>query len=269
MLSILIPSRMEKYLQKTIDSVLDNATGEVEVIVVLDGYWPNPALKEDERVFLIHYVEPVGQRRAINVAANCAKGDYIMKLDAHCILGKGYDEILTSSCADDWVVVPRRYDLDTERWTRKGTSVCDYMFLTAIDADGGPLRAKRIKGKTYQPDTPDIDDIMACQGSCFVMKRERFREIDGLDEGHGSFGWLGCEIACKSWLSGGKLKVNKNTWYAHWQKGKKGHRYPIKREDIDFARDYAVDLWTNNKWPKQIHDFEWLMGKFGRKENGC
>ena len=262
MLTVLIASRMEKYLQKTIDSVFENAEGDVEIIVALDGYWPNPAIKENKKLALIHFPEPIGQRAAINVLVNCANGDYIMKLDAHCILGKGYDRILTETCEDDWVVVPRKYDLDVGTWCRRGYSCCDYMFLTALDADGGPLRAKRIKGRTMDGEAPMIDDLMVGQGSCYLMKRDRFKELDGLDEGHGSLGWMGCEIACKSWLSGGKLKVNKNTWYAHWQKGIKGHRFPLTHAELDKARDYAVDLWTNNRWPKAVHDLKWLQEKF-------
>jgi len=253
---------MEKYLQKTIDSVLNQAKGEVEVIVVLDGYWPNPAIRDDKRVTLVHFVEPIGQRQAVNRMVDIANGDYIMKLDAHCIMGEKYDTILTGCCKDNWIVVPRKYDLDITTFCRRGHSLCDYMFLTKLDAEGGPLRAKSIKGRKSVSMTPAIDSVMACQGSCFLMKKSRFYEIDGLDEKHGSLGWLGCEISCKSWLSGGKLKVNKNTWYAHWQKGREGHRFPLKREELNKARDYAVDLWTNNKWPKQKRSLRWLQKKF-------
>jgi len=256
---------MERFLQNTIDEVLNKAKGDVEVIAVLDGYWPNPAIKDEKRVTLVHFVKPIGQRQAVNRMVDIAKGDFIMKLDAHCSLGEGYDIILTESCEDDWVVVPRRYDLDTGTYCRRGYSLCDYMFLTTFDAEGGPLRAKSIKGRTVDNNAPMIDDTMACQGSCFLMKRKRFYEIDGLDEAHGSLGWLGCEISCKSWLSGGKLKVNKNTWYAHWQKGRKGHRFPLKREELNKARDYAVDFWTNNKWSKQVHELKWLFEKFNIK----
>ena len=42
MLSVIIPSRNEVFLQQTIDDVLRNAVGEIEVIAVLDGYWPEP-----------------------------------------------------------------------------------------------------------------------------------------------------------------------------------------------------------------------------------
>ncbi len=259
MLSVLIAARQELFLQKTIDNVFEKAKGDVEVVVVLDGYWPNPALKEHPKLAIIHYQKPVGQRSAINIAARASQGKYIMKLDAHCILGEGFDEILAKDCKDDWTVVPRKYDLDTGTWCRRGYSCCDYMYLTKLDAEGGPLRAKQIRGRGMRDNSPDIDDLMACQGSCFFMKRKRFDEIGGLDEGHGSLGWLGCEISCKSWLSGGKMKVNKNTWYAHWQKGTKGHRYHVKRKDLHKARDYAVKLWSNGE---HKHDLAWLQKKF-------
>ena len=258
MLSILIPSRMEVYLQKTIESVFQNAHGDIEVIALLDGYWPNPAIKEDKRLTLIHYTEPVGQRQAVNRMAAIAKGEYLMKLDAHCALSKGFDVILTKNCPDDWVVVPRKYDLEVKTWERRKNTKCDYMFLTRLDAEGGPLRAMAIKGRRTSS-TPLIDDTMACQGSCFVMTRKRFEKMNGLDEAHGSFGWLGCEIACKTWLNGGSLRVNKVAWYAHWQKGVKGHRFPIKKEEINAARDYAVIKWTNYKGE---HDLNWLFEKF-------
>ncbi len=259
MLSIVIPSRMEIYLQNTIDNIFDNAHGDIEVIVTLDGYWPNPAIKEDKRLTLIHFTEPIGQRQSVNRMVDIARGEYVMKLDAHCALNKGFDVILTKNCPDNWTVVPRKYDLDVETWTKRDYSKCDYMMLTPLDAEGGPLRAKKSKERKLDR---IIDSTMACQGSCFLMTKERYYELDGLNEENGSFGWLGCEIACKSWLSGGKLKVNKAAWYAHWQKGRKGHRFPITRAEIDAARDYAVDYWVNNKWPKQKHSFQWLMKKF-------
>ena len=50
LVSIIIPSRNEPFLQHTIDDILAKAAGEIEVIVVLDGYWPTFELKQDPRV---------------------------------------------------------------------------------------------------------------------------------------------------------------------------------------------------------------------------
>ena len=61
--SVIIPSRNERYLQHTIDSLLTNSAGDVEVIVVLDGGpWPDPPLKDDKRLVVIRHNESTGMR---------------------------------------------------------------------------------------------------------------------------------------------------------------------------------------------------------------
>jgi hypothetical protein len=54
-LSIVIPSRCDEFLQKTIDCLLEKAEGEVEIIVVLDGYWPDPPIKKHPQVIVVHH----------------------------------------------------------------------------------------------------------------------------------------------------------------------------------------------------------------------
>ena len=49
-ISILIPSRNEEFLSHTIDDILKNIEADTEVIVTLDGQWPNPPVKQNERV---------------------------------------------------------------------------------------------------------------------------------------------------------------------------------------------------------------------------
>jgi len=38
MISVVIPARNEKYLKKTIEDILEKATCEIEIRVILDGY---------------------------------------------------------------------------------------------------------------------------------------------------------------------------------------------------------------------------------------
>jgi glycosyltransferase involved in cell wall biosynthesis len=56
-----------------------------------------------------------------------------------------------------------------------------------------------------------IVDIMSIQGSCFMMTRERYLELNICDEAMGSWGQQGVEVALKTWLSGGRLATNKKT----------------------------------------------------------
>ena len=266
MLSVVITALNEPYLQETIDSVFDNARGEVECIAVLDGYRSD--IHEHKDLTLIYHPEPHGQRQSINEGTKLARGKYFMKLDAHCILDKGYDLKLKEHCKPDWTVIPRRYGIKEKRWKRRNVGKIDYMRLTCpTEQNDIGLRAvnwheygKRVNGEL-------IDDVMTCQGSGWFQYLDRFRQHGCLDEKHGSFGAMGCEVGCKTWLSGGKLVVNKGTWYAHWQRGRykvtlPGHTYVLNRSKVREAHRYAKDFWLNNKWPLQKHDFKWLIDKF-------
>jgi len=110
---------------------------------------------------------------------------------------------------------------------------------------------------------------MTCMGPGFFMHKKRFWELGGMDENHGHWGQMGVEVACKAWLSGGKLMTNKNTWFAHFFRGggvpeghKSGFPYKLSQGAVDRAREYSDDLWLNNKWEKQTRDFQWLVNKF-------
>ena len=112
-------------------------------------------------------------------------------------------------------------------------------------------------------------ETMSCIGCCFLMERERYWELGGMDEGHGSWGQFGTELACKSWLSGGKLVTALNTWVAHLFRtgnfGKGGQSswpYPINQRDIDAARKYSRDLWMNDRWDKATRPLSWLIEHF-------
>jgi len=92
LLSVIIPSRNEQFLFQTTKDLLAKAKGQIEVIVVLEGYWPNPEeIVNDTRVHYIHHGVAKGLRGAINAGAAIAKGKYLMKTDGHCMFDKGFD----------------------------------------------------------------------------------------------------------------------------------------------------------------------------------
>lgn len=259
MLSVLIAARNEKYLQKTLDDILANAEGDIEIIVVLDGYWPEQPIPDNKKIILIHHTESIGQRQSINEAAKIAKGEFIMKLDAHCAVDKGFDVKLVADCEPDWTVVPRMYNLDIETWKPKLHKRTDYMYIG--HNEGRLLRAEYFnKG---QPDNDKmIDDIMCCMGPGWFMTKKRFWELGGMDEIHGGWGQMGVEVSLKAWLSGGALKVNKKTWFAHWFRGHIGFPYHITGQEVESARNYSRDLWLNDKWPLAKRKFNWVIKKF-------
>ena len=127
--SVIIPSRNCRYAARTVDDIMENATGDVEVIVVLDGYWPNPPIKEYKNLIIIHKGEVAGLRKNVNLAVSIAKGKWLMKCDDHCMFGKGFDELLQEGMEDDWLANPSRYALDADNWVR-GRGPTEYLFIT-------------------------------------------------------------------------------------------------------------------------------------------
>ena len=279
--TVIIPSRNEElYLNKTIQNVLDNAAGDIEIIPVLDGWEPSLRIT-DKRVVYIKHEKAIGQRHSINEAARIATGNFVMKLDAHCAVGPEFDAILMRDCEYDMTMIPAMFNLDVKTWKPKYFDDWDravsrgklnpYMFigwkdekLRALYYGGRQRREIYEKGKSKP-----VDETMCCMGPSFFMHKERFWELGGCDENHGHWGQQGVEVACKAWLSGGRLMTNKNTWFAHFFRGggvpeghQKGFPYHLSQRSIDSARKYSTDLWTNNKWPQQTRTFEWLVNKF-------
>lgn len=255
MISAVIPARDEPYLQQTIDSLLNNAEGEIEVIAVLDGYWPEQPIKDDPRVVLIHNAEPQGMRSSINAAARIARGKYLMKCDAHCCFDRGFDVKLKKDCQPSWTIVPRRYGLDVETWNRNGRLYeFQYIEKGTLKGRNWPEYADRVKGQ-------QLVDLMTSQGSCWFMYLQRFWDIGGLDEdNHGGMGREAQEVCLKTWLSGGRYVLNRNTWYGHWSKPKE--HVISDRAGKKKSVDYAVDLWTNDRWPLARKKLSWLIDKF-------
>lgn len=277
LVSVIIPARNEVFLSKTIQDVLAKATGSIEVIAVLDGYWPvdvtrehwsTPAIVDDPRVTYLHTSVSQGMRDSINAAAALARGQYLLKVDAHVMFAPGYDEVLKKDIEDNWIVIPRRNRLDAELWEVQdvGKPPVDYEFLSS-PADAG------VKGNIWtqraldRADKPEymVDENMTFQGSCWFMTRKHYWDfLGGMSTvGYGTFVREAQEIGLKTWLGGGKVMTNKNTWYAHLHKGPRyGRMYHLDAERIKQGNAYTDDFWFNNRWDGAIHDLAWLVERF-------
>jgi glycosyltransferase involved in cell wall biosynthesis len=288
-LSILIPARNEMFLAKTIENILSNIEGDTEVLVVLDGAWADPGVPDDNRVTLLYNPQSVGQRAATNQAARLSKAKYVMKCDAHCSFDKGFDIKMMQETHDDWTMTPLMRNLHAFDWVcpdghrrYQGPSgpcsqcgketVRDVVWIakerpksTSYCFDAAP-HFQYFGEYTKRPEgMGDITETMSLQGSCWMLTRDKYWELGICDENFGSWGSQGIEVAVKTWLSGGRVMVNKKTWYAHMfrtQGGDFGFPYPISGKDQEKAKDFARDLFFNNKWDKQIRPLSWLIEKF-------
>ena len=253
-LSIIIPSAKDPCLQRTVDNIRSNARGEIEIVVVLDGY---PQEVQGARVVLNE--KRIGMRGSINRGVEMSDGEYIMKCDAHCSFDEGFDVKLLSRIEDNWVVIPRRYRLDIDTWKLTEDDPVDYERIEIL-----PEKLHGVRWKSRAKERKDImvDEDMAFQGSCWLMSRKHWDWLGGLqEEGYGTFTQEPIEIALKTWLGGGKVMVNKTTWYSHKHR-KFGRTVGIDSEEVLLGNAYSKDFWLNNKWDKRIHDFDWLMKRF-------
>jgi len=266
--SIIIPARNEIFLQKTIDDLLEKG-GDVEVIAVLDGYWPEPPLKEDKRLIVLHRGHSMGMRAAINYGAEIASGEWLMKCDAHCMFAEGFDEMLKRETAEDWLAVPRRYSLDAELWERKAKFPIDYHYLDCpltnqeyFQFHGVPW--KEMTRERFDDPQYEIDDLMSWQGSMWFMSRKLWQRVSPMREDlFYSFSQEPQELGNKVWLSGGRIVVNKHTWYAHLHKGRQyGRMYSIGGNSIKLGHIASAEYWMRNGWEGQTRTIEWLVDKF-------
>ena len=111
----------------------------------------------------------------------------------------------------------------------------------------------------------DFVETMSIQGSCFMCTKQKYNELNLCDETWGSWGNQGTEVACKTWLSGGRVVTNRRTWYSHMfrtQGGSFGFPYHQSGNEVERARKASRDLFLNNKWEKQIYPLSWLVEKF-------
>ena len=295
-LSVIIPSRNEPFLAQTVADVLANMRVDSEIIVVLDGAWPVESFPDHERVTVLYQPVARGQRGAVNDGMTIARGRYVMKLDAHCGLSEGFDRVLIESgdqLGSDVTQVPEQYNFHVfDRICRAcghkmdmgpSTVPCQKCLVTAgfdreivwrrrmsrvsrawcFDAD---LHFQYFGDYTLRPEGQgEIHPTMSCLGACWVMQRDRYWQLEGLDERHGGWGQMGTEIACKSWLSGGQMLTNRRAWFAHMfrmQGGDFGFPFPLTQEQVHAARAYSQQVWYHNAWPKQIRTLLTLVDQF-------
>jgi len=264
MLSLIIPSRKELFLNQTIKDVLAKATGAIEVLPILDGYEPEVRIN-DTRVRYISLPEQrhTQKRHGINEAVKQAKGEYVMSLDAHCMVAEGFDEILAKFHQPNWVQVPRRNRLDAENWCLQAQAddrpPIDYEYIMYPEK----FTPKAFHGfkwdeRTIARQEIMIDDIITFQGSCWFMTKEWFNKMGFMQiEGYTGWGQEAEEISFKTWANGGKCKINKYTWYAHLHKGRKyGRMYFMSRDDNRKSYRYSYEYWRDKP---AFHD---LINKF-------
>lgn len=104
MISFLITSKNEPYLDRTIDSIRSNAVSDYEIL----------SEEDDGR----------GQRGMIDKLAKQANGDIICKVDAHCVFGPEFDKLLLEDLTENTVIAPSLYPWDGQNLNHHTMGIC-------------------------------------------------------------------------------------------------------------------------------------------------
>lgn len=270
---------MEESLQRTIDDIFQHAEGEIEVLVALDN-WENPPEIHVPKGQII--TTQAGQRGATNRLAQLAQGKYVMKLDAHCSMSQGFDVKMIEDMEDDVTMIPAVGNLHVYDWICDNghrhfqgkydeCEQCGSTNLTKVPV--WKIIAKPIRGShcfdtalhfQYSEQEAEglVTESMSIQGSCFLTTKERYFALNICDEAMGSWGQQGVEVACKTWLSGGRVLSTKRAYYGHQFRETEGFPYPNPAEQIFATQDISRALFLKNKWPQQVRSIQWLIEKF-------
>ena len=193
-LSILIPSRNEPLLQKTVEDIKQHAEGEIEILA-----------EEDTGL---------GQRALTNKLAQQATGNFLMKLDAHCSLSQGFDVKLLAEMDDKTILAPLLMPLDADNWAINGKKqMAQFVFddnFVMQHAEG------------------DVGETMCLQGSAWVISKENYFGWNVCDESLGSWGGQAAELGIAAWLNGGRCKTTRSAYYGHLFRHK-DEEFPYER----------------------------------------
>lgn len=205
-ITIIIPSKNEKYLKKTILDIDEHAETDVEILFMDGG----------------------GQREQMNHMAKNARGHYIMKVDAHCSFGPGFDRIMLEDMRENWILAPYLLPLDAEKWkVRFDKKMAGYVFDTELVMQ-------------HAENTQDLlQETMCLQGSCWMIAKKNYFDWNICDESLGSWGSQAVELGIKAYLNGGACFTTKKTYY--------GHLFRVDELDFPYDRGHEPGKQSNER----------------------
>lgn len=237
MISIIIPSYREPYLQRTIDDIRKHAETDIEIIAVLDGY-------EDTitDASVITLPEKKGLANAINTGVRLSRGEYIIKTDGHCKFDQGFDRKLLEAIEPNQIVIPRRYCLNPDTWENTDRVPYDYEKLI-IHPTRNKFHGERWRSRDKTNANVLVDETMCFQGSFWMMARSWWDTIGEMDTvNYGQFIQEPVELSFKTWQHGGKLMLNKNTWYSHKDRIF-GRTHKVDEQETEKGYQYALETY--------------------------
>jgi hypothetical protein len=134
----------------------------------------------------------------------------------------------------------------------KDQGYVDYEKLVIQDCGNGVYKfaGRPWKSRDEAHKEKMIDQTMAMQGSCWVMPHKWWKDVIGeLDtENYGPLYQDSHEMIFKTWKAGGKMVLNKNTWFAHKHRSfPRTHSNGTKENpsNNEACWKYSLDTWKD------------------------
>lgn len=276
-LAILIPSRNEEFLQKTVEDIFEHSEADTEVIIGLDGHVNSFSQKDLPADRLKILFRPVmGQRAMTNRLAKLTNAEYIMKVDAHRSFSKGFDVEMLKDMDKNTILAPRMMNLHAYDWncpehlrTYQGKKCCDKAEKVIVwQPKNKPLMSNYVFDSNMifqyadEQKKEELTETMCLQGSAWMVSRETYWELDLSGEDFGSWGQQGVELGCKMWLSGGRVLTTNKADYAHLFRKEDEFPYQRDMKQVDHANTHCRELFLGNKWDKQTCSIQSLIEQF-------
>jgi hypothetical protein len=302
-LAILIPSRNEEFVSKTVQDILEHKRGPTEIIVGLDGQWADPPIPMHPDVTVLYNNKSVGQRAITKQCARLTNAEFVAKTDAHVSFKEGFDVDMLEAFdrlpdGESVTMFPVMRNLWVFDWKCHKCGFKKYQGPTITKcpncgAEGHMKRKMVWLAKTNPQSTsfcfdstphfqyandykkrPEyikmleetgLTESLSLQGSFFMLTKKKYFELDVDDESLGSWGSQGLSVACRTWLSGGRVLCNHKSFYAHLfrtQGGDFSFPYPQSNTKVQFAKARARELFFEGKWKGMKRPLSWLIEKF-------
>ena len=201
--TVIIPTINDPHLQRTIESIRDNATSSIEVIVINDGGSTN--IRAD--AIIIGHVSTLGRRYSINKAANIAGGEYLFVVDSHCSMSKGWDVKMQESVNKNNLVYCVIRDMNPDTWEYlPGDYLHVYLNTEYTEKWWNIKTLSQCKAE---------EESMCFTGCAWMVTKNRFWQLGGYDETLGKYGWDGPEWSLKTWMNGGKVILRTDVICGH------------------------------------------------------
>lgn len=164
LVTIVVPMyNVEKYIEKCLDSLINQTYKNIEILVINDGSKDNSLIiaerkaKEDNRIKIISQLNQ-GLSAARNTGMDNAKGQYICFVDSDDFVHPDYVKLLLESMVDN--------DSDI--------SVCDFFY---IDEEDNTWKRKEKENKIYN-NIEALKDIFCKEQNTEVMTWNKLYKIE-------------------------------------------------------------------------------------------